>query len=56
MYKKEFSAVDRPEGRAGGGEGDNLKRVLCALPGRPWSPVPGRMESPTGPPGTVRHV
>lgn len=56
MYKKEFSAVDRPEGRAGGREGDNLKRVLCALSGCPCPPVPGRKESPTGPPGTVRCV
>ena len=39
MCKKEFSAVDRPEGGTGGREGHNLKWVLC-LPRVPLPPPP----------------
>lgn len=57
MCKKEFSAVDRPEGGTGGREGHNLKWVLCLprvpLPPPP-PPVPGRKESPTGPSGEAQ--
>lgn len=40
MYKKEFIAMDKLEGRTGRREEDNFKWVLCALLGRPCPPPP----------------
>ena len=40
MYKKEFIAMDKLEGRTGGGEEDNSKWVLCALLGHPCPTLP----------------